>query len=404
MPVYTYRAFDAAGKIVVGSVEASGPAEVMAQLRERRLSPLELDRDSAEPSTGVGWSGRGRVGRADVTRFTTQLASLLRARLPLARALAALREQAAKASMAELAGALATSVGEGESLSEAMQRFPDHFPPFYRSMVRAGEVGGVLDESLARLANILEQAEDLRSRLRAALTYPAIMLAVMTVSITIVLTFVIPRITEPLQDLGQQMPWQTRLVIALSEGLVTWWWAIGLALVAAVAWTVRQLRTDPGRARFDRLRLSAPLLGALTRDTALAKFNGTLGSLLRTDVPMLTALAAARDVTGNLEYTRALDTVVGEVKEGRPLSHALRDRPDLFPSLLVGMVGTGEESGNLAEMLENAGGYYDREAEERTATLTTMLEPAITVIMGLLVGFVIFSVMLPIFQMSSIGS
>lgn len=399
MATYRYKALDISGKVSEGELDGAGEREIIARLKAQNLSPLFL----AEKKTAKALSPSGRKGqitKREISHTTNQLASLLGARLPLSRALQALENQAAGAEMQTLIADVSRMVQEGEPLSDALAKYPQHFSGLYRSMVKAGEVGGVLEQSLARVSEMLEKDEELKARLKGALTYPIIMLVVMMISITVLITFVVPRFTGVFADMGAALPLPTKILLNVSALFQKGWWV--LAGVAALAYVAgkKYLRTEKGALALDRTKLKLPLAGELVREISLARFALTLGSLLGSGVPVLQAMDATRDVSGNRQFSLVMDALKSDVKEGKSLSQALAAHEPLFPSLVAGMVGTGEETGNLPEMLTNIGKYYAQEADVKIKTLTTLLEPVIILLMGLMVGFVIISMLLPIFQMT----
>ena len=399
MPTYIYKAIDVTGKVVEGQLEGAAESEVMTKLKGLKLSPLNISEKKASSQKSSGLKKK-KITRRDITHMTNQLSALLAAKLPLSRALQALENQATNAEMKKLVADLGRMVREGRPLSESMSDYPQHFSGLYRSMVKAGEVGGVLEQALARVSEMLEKDEELKAKIKGALTYPIIMMVVMLVSIIVLITFVVPRFTGVFADMGAALPLPTKILINTSAVFKKGWWAlVGISVGGYMSW-MKYIRTEKGRLAFDRVKLTLPLVGELVREMSLARFSLTLGSLLSSGVPVLQAMDATRDVSGNSHIALILDDLKKEVKEGKSLSQSLAAYESLFPSLVVGMVGTGEETGNLPEMLNNIGKYFSQEADVKIKTLTTMLEPAIILIMGLMVGFIIISMLLPIFEMT----
>ena len=399
MPTYTYKAVDLTGKVVEGQLEGAAEGEVMTKLKGLKLSPLNISEKKAAGKKSSGLKKK-KITRRDITHMTNQLSALLAAKLPLSRALQALENQATNEEMKKLVADVGRMVREGRPLSESMSDYPQYFSGLYRSMVKAGEVGGVLEHALARVSEMLEKDEELKAKIKGALTYPIIMMVVMLVSIIVLITFVVPRFTGVFADMGAALPLPTKILINVSAVFKKGWWAlVGISVGGYFSW-MKYIRTEKGRLAFDRVKLTLPLVGELVREMSLARFSLTLGSLLSSGVPVLQAMDATRDVSGNSHIALILDDLKKEVKEGKSLSQSLAAYESLFPSLVVGMVGTGEETGNLPEMLNNIGKYFSQEADVKIKTLTTMLEPAIILIMGLMVGFIIISMLLPIFQMT----
>lgn len=400
MPNFHYSAMTADGRQVEGSCEAADEAGAMQVLRERRLAPLAL---RAVKAAGAGQTKRrsGSVGRREVAHFTGQLAALLNAGLPLARALKNLETQTPNPALQAMLGDIHERVSQGTTFAEALGRYPKLFSPLYISMVEAGELSGALEKALEQLAEMLEKDQALRAKLQGALTYPCIMVAVIMLSVSILMTVVLPKFAAILTDMGAALPLPTRVLMGLSQFCASWWWLILIALAAAASGIWRYVQSPTGRVRFDALKLRLPVFGQLVREVTLARFALTLGSLLRNGVPVLSALDAARNVVGNVIVANYVGGICGEMREGVSFSDALKARQAFFPPLISGMVGTGEQAGNLPEMLAKVGDYYAKEADARIRFMTTLIEPAIILIMGCVIGFVIMAILLPIFNIQS---
>jgi len=399
MAAYLYKALDASGKVVEGIVEAADERGIVAKLKEMSLSPLTVSKKK-EAAKEALLIRKKRVTRREITHMTNQLASLLDSKIPLSKALSALENQAANPELKGLMKEIARMVREGKPLSEALADYPAYFNELYRSMVKAGEVGGVLEQSLMRLSDMTQRDEALKSRIKSALTYPMIMLSVMVISIVVLITFVVPRFTGVFADLGKSLPLPTKILVSLSALFAKWWWVAGLMGIIGYVSGRRYIKTEKGRFAFDRMMLNLPVIGKLTREIALSRFAMTLGSLLESGVPVLQAMEATRDVAGNKHISGILEVVKSEVKGGTSFSKAIKEQGALFPDLVAGMIATGEEAGNLPEMLSNMGKYYTQESDAKIKTLTTMLEPLIILVMGVMVGFIILSMLLPIFEMT----
>lgn len=400
MAIYSYKAFDSSGKTIEDQVEGINENDIIRKLKSLNLSPLSI---TLEKKDGLADQSlkKKKITRRDINNITNQLASLLNARLPLAKALKALENQSTNLEMKNLIKDIYSMVSEGKTFSEALEAYPNYFSSLYRSMVKAGEIGGVLEKSLSRVSEMLEKDEELRSKLKGALTYPAIMVLVMILSILVLLTFVVPRFTGMFADMGAALPLPTTILINTSNFFQAWWWLMAIAAGSAIAGIKQYTRSDEGRLQFDKLRLNLPFAGALVKEVSISRLSLTMGSLLESGVNILQAMDAARDVVGNEYIGLTIDKIKREVKEGRTLSSAMSDHQSLFPSLVIGMVGTGEETGNLDEMLSNVGRYYMQEADVKIKALTTLLEPVIILVMGVVVGFIIIAMLLPIFEMTT---
>lgn len=400
MPQYHYSAMTADGRRVDGECEAADDAGAMQVLRERRLAPLALSaaKVASERQTAARPTA---IRRRDIVHLTGQLAALLKASLPLSRALKNLEEQSSHAGLQQMLADIHDHVSQGSTFAAALGRYPKQFSPLFISMVEAGELSGALVSSLERLADMMETDQALRARLQGALTYPCIMVAVLVTSIGILMTFVLPKFAAILSDLGGALPLPTRVLMGISQFCASWWWLV-LLLTAALAFGLwRYVQSTTGRVRFDALKLRLPVFGQLVQEITLARFSLTLGSLLRNGVPVLSALGSARNIVGNVIVAELVGGIAGEMRDGLSFSEALKTRRSFFPPLVAGMVGTGEQAGNLPDMLEKVGDYYAKEADARIRFLTTLMEPAIILVMGVVIGFVIMAILVPIFSIQS---
>jgi general secretion pathway protein F len=402
MATYLYRAFDTEGQVVEGEIQAASRQDLLQTLRRRELSPLQID-ERAAVRTRLKLPTRARGASSfELLTMTQALATLTAAGLPLAQALDVVREQAGEGELRDLVDGLRADLAGGLPLSDALGRVPDRFPSYYQGIVRAGEMTGEIDAALGRVAALMERRADLRARLRSALTYPAILLTVMAISIAVLLGFVIPRFRVVFEDLGAALPLPTRMLLGISSLVSSFWWLAALAIAGGVLAYRWRMQTLDGRLARDRLLMSLPATGPLLRDLALAGYSSTLGALLRTGVPVLTAMRASREATGNAYLRQVLEIIEGRVSDGKPLATALRAYPELFPVAFTALVGTGEESGRLPELLSGAGEHFTRDADVRVRRFVTWMEPAITIGLGIIVGFVVISMLLPIFEMSDL--
>jgi len=398
MSIFFYKALNTSGHIIDGEIDAVDKNDVIRKLKIVQLAPLELTSDQKDEQQELS---RKKIAKKDIVHLTAQMASLLTAKLPLAKALNVIKDQASSKDLYSMLDDIYNSVQEGQPFSEALGKYPKHFDGLYCSMVKAGELGGVLEQALTQISEMLEKDEELKARLKSAFTYPLVMLIVMMLSITILLTFVVPRFTGVFESMGSALPWPTQMLVDVSHFCANWWWGIllGIGFLYTCFWFY--INSDDGRLVFDCFQLRIPLFGKLIHQVSLSRFALTLSSLIRSGVPLIQGLEATRDIAGNLSISLTLDQIQQEIKAGKSLSEGMKKHRSLFPSLMVGMVGTGEETGNLPEMLENTGHYFNREADSKIKTLTTLIEPVMIVTMGLLVGFIIVAMLLPIFDMTS---
>jgi general secretion pathway protein F len=314
--------------------------------------------------------------------------------------LSILAELAERPEMKRIVADVLQSVQRGKSLAEALAAHPKVFPPIYVNMVKAGEIGGVLDHVLNRLTDYLERAGELRDEVRSAMVYPIILTITAFASVTVLLTYVLPKFAAIFAQAGHALPFSARMLLGTSQMMRSYWWAGLLVGVLGTFGVMHYIRTPGGRLQWDQLKLRLFLLGELTRKVAVARFARTLGTLLRSGVPMLQALDIVRDVSGNLVIAQAIDEVKVGVRGGSgvagPLSHT-----GAFPQLALQMIGVGEETGKLDEMLLQVAEYFDKEVRQQVKRLTSLLEPVLLLVGGVVVGFVVLSMFSAIFSINN---
>ena len=421
MPVYAWKGLNSGGKAVAGTRDADGPKTLRQTLRKDGIfitehkEVLGAGGAGARPKATATASGENvpfykrdidlgglleRVRPQDIAVFTRQLATLLKAGIPLAEALGALGEQADNKKMKMVVVEITQKVKEGTSLADAMGAHPKLFPDLYVNMVRSGEAAGNLDQVLARLTDYLEAQLALRAKVSGALTYPIIMMILGSIVMGVLLIVVVPQISAVFEDLGKTLPWNTRLLIVVSTIAGGYWWLV--IPTGFVMWVVmrRWSRSKAGRNMIDRAKLRLWLLGPLVRYVAVARFARTLATMLLSGVPMLTALEISKRVLSNTLLEKVVDEARDAIREGESISAPLK-RSGQFPSMMVHMVAVGERSGQLETMLENVAGAYEREVDGKVARLTTVLSPAIIITMAMVVVFIVFSILTPILDMQN---
>lgn len=398
MATFAYRAVDAAGHDVAGTLEAATRALAGNGLRARGLRPFELT-ETAAPAGGQAVRG-GKVKAVDRATFTRQLATLLAAGLPLLRGLNILIEQTENGRLRDIIRTLIQDIQGGESLSQALARHSE-FDRIYVNMVRAGEAGGVLETVLDRLATFAEKDLELRTKIRSALTYPAVMALVAAGVVAFLLVFVIPTFVKMFGDVGIQLPLPTRLVIGASTLLRDWWYLL-LAAGAGAGAVYRQLRrTAAGRLRLDALALRLPVFGLLTRNVATARFTRTFGTLLAAGVPLLQTLEILREVAGNEVIGKAVQQVAESVTEGESIARPLH-AAQVFAPMVTHIIAVGEETGSLETMLNKLADQYEMVVDETVAALSSMIEPLMIVVMGSVVGTIVSALFFPLFDIISV--
>lgn len=416
MPLYAWKGLNAAGKPTGGTREADGPKSLRQILRKDGVFLTELREvvggERAKEALGGGGSSAGkglkrevdfsrlfeRVRPQEVAIFTRQLATLLHAGIPLAEALGALTEQADNKKFQMILAGIRQKVNEGGALGEAMREHPKLFPELYTNMVRSGETAGNLDAVLARLADFLDQQHQLRSKVSGAMTYPLVMTVLGAVVMGILMVAVVPKITAIFEDSGKALPWNTQLLILVAGITGAYWWAV-IPVLGGGFWGFRRWsRTTRGRALLDRVKLRLWVVGHLVRYVAVARFSRTLATMLASGVPVLTALEIVKKVLDNSVLERVVEDARDAIREGESIAATLK-KSGQFPSMMCHMVAVGERSGQLEQMLENVAAAYERDVEVEVARLTSLLSPLMIVIMAIGVGFIVFSIMMPIMDM-----
>jgi len=400
VPLFEYAGFDAGGKRVAGTIDSTGRKGASQLLRERGVFTTALEPLGARrPGYRLWFGGGQRVPTAELAAATRQLATLLGAGLALDDALGTVAEQTEISLLQRTLIGLREDVRQGEALHAALARQPRIFPDLYVSIVRVGEDSGTLDQALQRMADFLENQARIRSRIQAALAYPLLMSLVGVGVLAFLFTFVVPKITRMLAEMGQALPWPTILLIEVNRIFTGYWWLL-LPLLAAGSYLIdRYRRTERGRLHIDRLLLDTPLLGRLQLLIATARFARTLATLLGNGVPLLKALEIARSLLGNSNLRRAIETAGQRIQEGGSLAVALRESA-LFPPMLIQVTAAGEKSGQLEEMLLRVADSYEHQTDLAISGLLALLEPLMILVMGGIVGFVVLAILLPIFQAS----
>ncbi|HPC73621.1 MAG TPA: type II secretion system inner membrane protein GspF [Syntrophales bacterium] len=407
MPVYEYVALDTRGKKLKGIIDAGSLPAARQRLRDSSIYPIEVKetagrkKENAIDGRSVG-NLLNRVGIRELSAMTRQLATLLGAGLPLVQSINVMVSQTANPVLKKTLARIKEEVNEGSSLTQSMSHYPKIFSSFFINMVRAGEASGTLNIVLERLADFNESQQALRGKIRAALAYPVFMFLIGSAVLFFLIAFVVPNITRIFEEMHQTLPAITVFLIVVSRFLESFWWAIVIALAGAVV-VLRYLirNTEKGRRSWDRFKLSTPVIGTINRKMAVARFGRTLGTLLESGVPLLTSLEIAKNVVGNSRIADAVQKASDEVREGQSLSLPLA-RSGLFPPIATEMIGVGEQSGNLEQMLYKIADAYEKEVESNVTTMTSMLEPVMILVMGLIVGFIVVSILLPIFEMNQL--
>ena len=405
MPIFEYTAINEKGKQAKGSLEAENARAARQRLRSQGMLPTTVEESRARssqqkkkiPQQSLSSSLGERVGAKTLAFSTRQLATLLSAGIPLVEALQSLAEQTVPTFRRMLVD-VKEQVEQGTSFARALGSYPKVFPRLYVNMVASGEASGKLDSVVTSLAEYLEAQLELRRKLISALIYPVIMLSFCSLVVAGLLAFVVPQIVEIFTKQGAKLPVPTRIMIAISDILVFYWYAVVLVLVGLVLGSIRLYRTEKGRAFVDSVLYRAPLVGGLYTKVLTARIARTLGTLLTSGVGLLESLDMAKNVVGNVHFQRAIRDARDGVTEGRSLSRELL-RSKLFPPMACQMIAVGERSGRLEEMLSIAGATFEKEASSSIAGLTALIEPLMIIVLGGIVLAIVVSVLLPLTEL-----
>ncbi len=403
MPVYEYKGVTGSGRNVSGVQDGEGLKAVKSKLKREGIIVLEIREGSSTRAARretLSFAFGSRVRLVDVANATRQLATLLSSGLPLMDALTVLVEQEENAGLRGALSSVRDTVREGATLADALKDNPKVFSQLYINMVSAGEASGTLEITLDRLADFLDEQVRFRGRISAALAYPAFMTIIGFGMLLFIFTFVMPRIIGMFQDMKQQLPFITLVLLAVVRFLSSFWWALLLGLAGGAYYFRWYARTQAGKENIDARLLRLPVFGPLIRMIAVSRFTRTLGTLLQSGVPTLAALDIVRNVIGNSVLANAVQKARENVREGEPIADPLR-RSGLFPPVVVQMVAVGEKSGELEKMLLKISDSFDRTVETRLTGLMALMEPVIILAMGLIIGFVVIAIMLPMLEMSS---
>lgn len=397
MPHFSYKSVNPSGEVSEGSLEAASQGEAISKLYDLGLTPIRVIEGGKRRSSGVGLLKlTKRASIMQVATFTRELSVMLKAGLPLDRAMQILISLSGQdAVMNKPLTQVLEEVKGGSSLAEAMERQPSLFDPFYVSLVRAGEIGGALNLVLERLSESLERSKEVRDSLLSAFIYPAILFFVAILSVIILLVYVLPQFTELFDSMGAKLPLATQFVIALGDGVRNYGW-VGLVLILLIWWAIRyQLGTLEGRLRWHTRLIRLPVMGDLLLKVEVSRFARTLGTLLSNGVPLLRGITIVRDVVGNQVIANGLGEVINNIKQGGRLAQLLHDHTP-FPSFAIHMIQVGEESGNLDEMLIQVADVFDKETKTAIQRALALMEPILILTLGLIIAGIVMSILVAI--------
>lgn len=408
MPVFEYKGVNAAGKVVKGVQDADSPKSLREALRVKGVfvSEVKESRGEASGGTSSARSGGGsprfrrRVKVQELAEVTRQMATLLRASIPIVDALGAVAKQIVNPSFQLVMNEVRRSVAEGKGLGASMADHPSVFTDLYVNMVKAGESSGTLDVVFDRLADFTESQARLRGRVLSAMMYPIIMMVVGTGIVSLLMVFVVPKMTQMFEEMGGKLPALTRALIAIS-GFLENWWHVTIAGLVLFAFWFNKFRKGAGRTAWDSFSLRAPVFGPIVRMVSVARFSSTLGTLLSSGVPIVGALEITKHVVSNSILAKVVDDAKAAVQEGDSLAKPL-ERSGHFPPMVCHMISVGEASGSLEEMLGNISKSYEEQVNTKLGMLTALLEPVMIVSMGVVVALIVFAILTPMLQMNSL--
>lgn len=395
---YAYKVRDRQGKVVEGSLEAESQAAVASKLKSMGFAPILISEQKAKVGgKEIRMPWKSGVKGKDIAVFSRQFATMINSGLSLLRSLNILADQTENSVLARTISEVRNDVEKGTSLSQAMAKHPKIFSRLYIAMIRAGEIGGVLDSVLLRLADNLEAEVALRQKIKSAMTYPVVVFVMVIMIVSGMLLFVVPMFETLYKDLGGTLPLPTRVLILVSNVMKKAWFIVFGLFGGAIFMLKRWIATEKGRAIWDQIKLKMPIFGTLVHKSALSRFSRTLGVLIKSGVPILQGLEIVKETSGNAVMAKATADVQTSVKEGESIAKPL-ERHAVFPPMVVQMIAVGEETGALDTMLSKISDFYDQEVEATVEALTSLIEPLLIAVMGLVVGGMVIALYMPMFN------
>jgi general secretion pathway protein F len=406
MAVFEYRGIQiASGKPVKGYRDADNAKSLRAVLRRDGVLLTEAN-EEAEKGNKTAWKGNlfafmQRPSTADIAVMTRQLATLVRAGVPLVESVAALTEQVEKEQLKKTLTAVRETLNEGTSFAKSLEAHPKIFPSLYTNMVAAGEASGTLEAVLERLADFMEGQARLKGKVTAALAYPVLMMFIGIIMVSVLMVAVVPKVTSIFENLGHALPWYTQLLITISAIMAGYWWLIIAVVGGSVWWFKRWRGTASGKLKWDSFRLVVPVFGRLQLLVSVARFARTLSTLLSSGVQLLQAMEIGRHVLENSRLESVISEAIGSIRGGESIAEPLK-RARVFPPMVTHMIAVGEKTGQLEAMLENVSRAYEADVETRVVALTSLLEPLMIVLLGGVVGFIAMAILMPLIQMNEL--
>ena len=399
MPVYNYKAVNRSGKTVKDSLDASSLESAKQSLRSAGYTILDI-REQNALNKDIELPFLNNPTSKDMALFCRQFLSILRAGVPIATVLSMMAQQTEKAKLTAAIRDMQTNVSKGETLASSMRRQEKVFPSMLVNMVAAGEESGNLESSFSQMEVYFERLKRTKSKVIKVMIYPCVILVVMVVVLIVMMTRIIPMFLKSFEDMGAELPFLTRCVMAVSDWFVDWWWALVLGIVGLVVFCVLFRKTDRGRHFFGWLARKTPVVKNLTVKSACATFARTLSILLGSGLTLMEALDLTADNMSNVYYKEAIQAIRARISDGWPLANSMKET-GLFPPMICNMVAIGEETGDLQEMLSKVADYYDEEVTDATDRLTALIEPCIILILAVFVAIIVFSIFLPMMSMTT---
>jgi len=406
MTVYFYQATDRSGKLIEGNIDAADYRLAIQKVRGLNYFPIRVSEHKTKSGFSLNLNLAGlrffpKISHKQLLAFTQQLATLVSSGLTLDKSLSVLVKLAEGEALRSTLIDIQNRVHSGSTFADALNRYPDTFSKLYINMVRAGETGGILGPVLLRLADFLENSQELKNNIQSALVYPVLLTLVGGAAIVVLMTVVIPKFAVIFADLEQSLPLPTMLLLATSEFIGNYWWALLLLLAGGIVSLNMYLKTAAGKHRWDSLLLKLPLFGALVQKIEVSRFSRTMATLLNSGVPILQSLSVVHSILGNSVIAASMDGLHKGLKGGKGISGPLQ-RAALFPPMAIHMITVGEETGTLEEMLNKIADAYDKEVARSIKSLISLIEPLMILIMGMAVGFIVISMLMAIFSINDV--
>ncbi len=398
MPHFAYTAIDASGRTVRATVEADNEQLVLSKLRDQQLHCTDIKKAGKSARSGGISVGKKKLKPKSIVVFSRQFATMIDAGIPILRCLDILTGQMKDPVMKEAVSIVTQDVKSGMALNEAMLKHPHVFSKLYINMIRAAEIGGILDTILDRLAMFLEYEAEIKAKIKGAMMYPILVLIFSQLMLFVLFSFVLPKFKEIFNGMDVELPPVTAALFAMGDFMQKFWWLILLMIGGIIFGLKAYGKTPKGRYQIDYLKLKIPIVGELNLKMSIARFSRTFGTLINSGVPMLRSLEIVGETLGNAVLTEAIDNTRASIREGQKLSQPFF-QSGLFPNMVTTMIDIGEESGRLSEMLTKVGDFYDQEVEATVKGLTSMIEPMLIIFLGVVVGFIAISIMTPIFKL-----